>query len=502
MSPNTPKCLTAPPPGGNLRPALDAFDLAVRLEMEGVTDEVARVEFGSSSTFALARERLHTVIGGDYPVTKPPEKPRLAQFFNGVAFALPILICTITSLLYRISLWGGDLSADLATAVAIGTISSFLVTGGIIQASARRTLFQIQCEQWDEACTTCYHWTFLGVKGLLATLALGWALNQYFRWLPTPIDGVALAFHLFLGLLWLAGGTLYVLEMSWAVGAAVLAGIGVVASLHWGAGVSLLGAQLAGVAATAAIAFAVSGITMRRKRKQKGRGEHFSLRVAHKIGPYFLYGSCYYLFLFADRILAWTAQTTTASLPLQFRGDYETALDIAMIAFIVQAGWVHMSVLAFYRRMNTAQEGFNVRESVAFNAELRRFYWRRAVWFLPAASALGLATYSIAVHYGLLPTEGMRKVAGVAVASYPLLVFGLWNTSLFFALSRPEGALRSILASLVVNVIVGYACSRVGQYDSAVYGFAAGSAVFAILTTVTYLRLSRSLDYRHFASAA
>ncbi len=499
---NSPNCLTAPSPTGTLRPALDAYDLAVRLEMEGVTDEVARTEFGLPSTFALARKQLCNVTGGDYAATKPAEKSRLAQLFNGVTFAIPVLICTITSLLYRISLWGGDLSADLATAVAIGTISSFLVTGGIIQASARRTLFQLQCEQWDEARATCYHWTLLGIKTLVGTLGLGWAFNQYFRWLPTPIDWIALAFHLFLGLLWLACGILYALEMGWAVGAAVLAGIGVVASLHLGGGWPLLGAQLFGVAATAAIAFAVAAIVMRRNRKKQGRGEHFSLRVAHKIAPYFLYGSCYYLFLFSDRILAWTSHATSSSLPLQFRGDYETALDIAMIAFIGQAGWVHMSVLAFYRHMNAAQSGFNVREAAAFNAELQRFYLRRAAWFLPVAVALGLATYSIAVHYGLLPTEAMRKVAAVAVASYPLLVFGLWNTSLFFALSRPAGALGSILASLMVNLIVGYTCSRVGQYENAVYGFAAGSAVFAILTTVGYLRLSRTVDYSHFASAA
>lgn len=499
---NTPNCLTAPSQTGSLRPALDAHDLAVRLEMEGVTDEVARTEFGFPSTFALARGHLHTVIGGDYPIAKPAEKPRLGQFFNGVAFAIPVLICTITSLLYRLSLWGGDLSADLATAVAIGTISSFLVTGGIIQASARRTLFQLQCEHWDEARATCYHWTLLGIKTLVGTLGLGWALNQYFRWLPTPIDAVALSFHFFLGLLWLACGILYVLELGWAVGAAVLAGIGVVALLHLGGRMALLNAQLLGVVFTAAIAFALAGIAMRRKRKQQGRGEHFSLRVAHKVAPYFLYGSCYYLFLFSDRILAWTSHATASSLPLQFRGDYETALDIAMIAFIAQAGWVHMSVLAFYRHLNTAQSGFDIRQATAFNAELLRFYLRRAAWFLPVAIALGLATYLIAVHYGLLPTEAMRKVAAVAVASYPLLVFGLWNTSLFFALSRPAGALGSILASLLVNLMVGYACSRIGQYDDAVYGFAAGSAVFAILTTVGYLRLSRTVDYSHFASAA
>ncbi len=485
-----------------MRPVLDVYDLAVRLELEGITDSVAASDYGYSSTVQMANGHLKALLQKDRPLHKPLAKPGWVQFLNGIAFAIPVLICTVTTLMYHFSLWGGDLTSEMAAAVAIGTICSFVATGGIIQASARRTLYQIHMGNWDAAIFTCFNWTVVGVKVLAASLAAGWILNQYFAWLPYPIDWVAMSFHMILGLLWLACGILYVLELSWAVGGTVLAGIATVALLHKGFALPLLYSQLIGIAITALLSFALAAFVLARKRKHKVSVEFISLRIAHDMTPYFLYGCVYYLFLFADRFLAWTSDTAASMLPLHFRGDYETALDIAMIAFIVQAGWVHMSILAFYRRLNTSEANFTVSQSTGFNTDLKRFYFKRAGMFLPCAAAIGFMVYTGAVQFGLLPTAQMQKVAGVAVAAYPLLVLGLWNSSLFFALSRPVSPLISVVAGLAANVIIGYLFSRVGTYNDAVYGFAAGSAVFAILTTILYLRLSRSVDYSHFASAA
>ena len=342
----------------------------------------------------------------------------------------------------------------------------------------------------------------LGVGVALAVLVTGWLLNQYFRWLPYPMDWVALSFHLGLSLLWLACGTLYVLDLSAAVGGAVIVGIAAVAFLHRFLGQPLLVSQFAGILVTAALSFLIAALALRRKARWKSEGEFLSARILHGVAPYFVYGVCYYLFLFADRLLAWTAQTTAFTMPIRFLGEYETALDIAMVAFVIESGWVHLSMLSFYRQLNNGQAHNSAADSPAFNRELRNYYFRRGAIFLPLATVTGFLTYGVAMHFGVLPTPGMQKVAVIAVASYPLLVWGLWNVGLFFALSRPRNALIAITAALSVNVGLGYLFSRVGNYNDAVFGFAVGSLVFALLTTVLFLRLCRTIDYCHFASAA
>jgi len=286
------------------------------------------------------------------------------------------------------------------------------------------------------------------------------------------------------------------------VAGAVVLGVGAVAFLHLRLDLPLLVSQLIGVVVTAAICFGVAAAVLRRKWGRNGDGEFLTARIAHGVAPYFLYGSFYHLFLFADRFLAWTAGTGASSLPFQFRGDYETALDIAMIAFVAEAGWVHMSMLAFYRRLNASQSRLDVGESNLFNRELRRFYCLRMGVFLPSAGVVGYLTYFTALRFGLLPTPQMREVASVALAAYPLLVLGLWNAGLFFALSRPYSALVAVIVGLGVNLSTGYLLSRVGSYQDAVYGFAAGSVVFAAVTTIQFIRLCRSVDHNHFASAA
>jgi hypothetical protein len=62
--------------------------------------------------------------------------------------------------------------------------------------------------------------------------------------------------------------------------------------------------------------------------------------------------------------------------------------------------------------------------------------------------------------------------------------------------------LYSAAAGLLVDLGCGYLLSRVGSYHHAVYGFAAGSAVFAILTTVQFLKHTRSIDHHHYAASA
>ena len=504
MRTELPDCLKPASKEGKRKPALDVYDLAVRLELDGITDAVAWNEYGFRSTLSMAKTHFGGELRKHQPAATQKKRVAILEYLNGISFAIPVLLCALSTLLCRLSLWGGDLSPDAAAAVAIGTVSSFIATGGIVQVSARRALFLIHTGDWESAAHACRMWSIGGI-GVVAVWAFaGWLFNLYFRFLPFPLDWVAIAFHFALGLLWLACGVLYVLEKNLLVGAAVVIGIAIVAVCNRMLGLPLLVSQLIGILITGALCAKTASVVLRSKssRSWKPDGAFLSSRIVHILAPFFVYGCLYYLFLFADRWVAWTAQTAANSLTFQFRGDYETALDAAMIAFVIQVGWVHTSMLTFYERIRIGQARHTVLDVVLFNEEMFHFYVRRVGAFLPFSAFTGWIVYWAANRLQLLPSANMREVALVALAGYPLLVLGLWNTGMFFALSRPRFVLAPAAAGLFVDVTSGYLLSRIGDYHYAVYGFAAGSAVFGILTTWMFLDHTRTIDHHHYASSS
>src|SRR4051794_26183526 len=131
MSTSLPQCLQ--PESGQWSAPLDARDLAVRLEMEGVTDGVAQVDYGFEDAWQMAITLLPSLPAAERGRNTPP-KPVIAwrEYAKGAAFAVPIAVSGLSMLLFRLSLWGGDLTSSEATAIGVATIVSFIVTGGYV----------------------------------------------------------------------------------------------------------------------------------------------------------------------------------------------------------------------------------------------------------------------------------------------------------------------------------------------------------------------------------
>ncbi|MCL5743039.1 MAG: exopolysaccharide Pel transporter PelG [Acidobacteria bacterium] len=500
----TPDCLNPQNRANSLSPPLDVFDLSVRLETEGVTDTVARGTYGYASTWDMA--------DAHYPVPAPPraaaaERGSLVggwvEYFRGASFALPLLICCAAMLVFHFSLWGGALEPEAAVAVAVGTLGSFVVSGGFIQAMARRGLFYFGCGQFRMCAASSRQWLIWGAGATTVICLLGMVANASFDWMPASYAGLAAVFFLGLSFFWLAIGLLYILKQNLLVSASVLIGIAVVVLLHAVLKAALLPSQVAGL--LGAIAFAVFAFTARMGdhiRRDSGKERPLLLaREVYLAWPYFVYGFLYYLFLFADRILAWTAGTETAPFAIQFRGDYETALDIGLFAFMLQVGWVHYALTTYHRRLKVSLGAFSVSQADAFSRDIKRFYGKTTLWFFPVAAITTLATYFLADQTGFLEGPLIRTAAMWSLLGFPFLVVGLWNASLLFALSRPMEVLISIGSACLANLALGYLASRVGSYQDAIMGFAAGALLFAVVSGVYCLRTFRRLDYYQYTAA-
>jgi hypothetical protein len=485
-----------------LQPPLDAFDSAVRLEVQGVTDEVAQSEFGYADTFAMARANP----GCDQAPAEACVEPAanwLVAYFRGVSFAIPVLMCALSMYLLGYSLWGGDVPGAFASAIAVGTVSSFLVTGGVIQGMARRSLFYFTTGAVGAGAGACLQWCGAGVVALTTTGVLGLALNANFGWMPPHLAGIAVAFHASLGLLWLSCGVLYILDRSTALGVVTLAGLAAVWLFSRVGQWPLVGAQIGGilVATTAAAGLSVWAL---RRRLGNARVMYPATSVSRTVylaGPYFLFGLLYYFFLFLDRLLAWTAATGSLPMPLWFRGDYEVPLDVALVAFVLTVGWVHPSLLRFQASVSRLRRQSSIAQLDAFHRDAKREYWRRSVGMLGWGVGVTAAVWVLAAWWGVPGGAHSLTLTAWGLVGYLALAFGLWNTSLLFSLSLPKPILQAIGLAVVIDLALGYVLTRVFSYEAAVGGFAAGAAVFAVMSARGALARLRSLDYFHYAAA-
>ena len=499
-----PPCLEPPADGSPWEPPLDRCDVVVRLETAGITDEVARREYGYRDAWRLA-EACFTWLRM-FPASRPPQRrrPAAVEYLTGLSFAAPLVLCCLAMAWFGFSLWGGDVSPQLAAAVGLGTVSSFVTTGGIVQAMARRALFFLGVRDGTTAEAICRKWVALGAVCLAACGLALLALCHFYQWLPAPFDWIAFAFHLSLGLLWLATGILHMLERNlWSMVAAVV-GIGLVVLLHRGWGASLELAQSAGIAAAAAFAFAASSVILRARRRAHG-GRPRSLSPAldlYLTWPHFLFGTLYFLLIFSDRLLAWTVPDLAAASPVQFRGDYETALDLALIGFLLQAGMVRAATIAFFRNLAGAQKQHGIAARSTFLQRMRRAYLRSTAGFLLLGAATSASVYAGAWHVGMPGGPRSAAILLCALLGGSLLVTGLWNASLLSRLSLPVDVVTAIAPAVVVDWVIGYSLTRLASYHYAAAGFLAGACYFAVLTTRSLLRRLKRLDYYYFASSS
>ena len=483
-------------------PPLDARDVRIRLESQGVSNAVA-AERGYAGVRAMAEAQFADSWYEPIPRPEPAlAKPWFAEYMRGIAFALPLALSGLAMLVLRFSLWGGNLPPDVGAALAVGTVASFIVSGGFVQAMARRGVFFMGTKEPRVCFESTLDWLGLGALALALTACLGLSLNAYFNWLEIDIALMATAFLLGLGVFWLATGILYMLDRSVEVMIAMAMGLALVVILYRGLHVPLMLAQSIGVvvAALAAIGWGVRRLLTSVNSSHNPTGKEPLTRKLLSVAPYFMYGIVLYSFLFADRMTAWTAQAGQSG--LVFRSDYEAAVNVALFSFVLQVGCVRVFGTAYRHLIDYGPAAIRASQIVEFNESALRFYRDCLKKFTLVALISTLVVYLGAWRLGVFGKPGIQYVALWALAACPLLVWSLWNVNLLFSLSRPWAVLGAFAVALPVNLAAGYLLSRLASYHSSAVGYALGSVVLFVLSTRTATRTLERCDFHNFTSGA
>ena len=501
----------------------DLWEVAAHLEVSGIRDIDAYQEFGCADVFALA-ERIFALAQENQSVAprpSPGQAPLFWRFFksyfSGLLFSMPMAAQIFAMLLFGYSLWAWvDFSLREATAIGLGTVTSFLVSGGFAQAIARRGLFYIHQKEDILTKKVSYRLFLVGLATVSAIGLLFFLVNVVFELLSTEMALYAQLYYFLLSILWISFSILYMLRQQLLFTLITVIGILLVhiavLLLNW----PMIAAQSMGLIA-AIVVSTLSGWVILQRRAKRAWGE-FAVSdlprvsmLVYSTAPYFFYGTLYFAFLFADRIIAWSSDNGRGLIPyvIWFDTRYELGMDWALFCFVLTVGVLEFTIQEFSERIVPSQRSARADGFENFNRRFTRFYYSHLALFLIASIVSIVGAFWGMIYLrrtGLFPFIEVffnpltESVFWWAAVGYVLLVWGLFNSVFLFALSRPAFVLRSLAPALALNLIIGFILSRAVRYDLAVVGLTAGSLVFMLLSGYYTRRTFRKLDYFYYAA--
>lgn len=511
---------------------LSVWAVAATIESLGVRDIDAREEFGCDSVFDLAeavydtiKEELAEERAGNGPADGQDSKDgiwkELGLFFKhygqGLLFSLPMLSQVAAVLVFRYSLWAWlEFNEAQATLVAFGTITAFIITGGFIQSLGRAVSGYVSSENYYLAYLATFKMMRLGTLSIIGVAVLFFLLNIVIPFYPQSMMLLGLIYMVLISLLLLAAGVLYALEQRVMILVNIVLGtlvviagmdmfhLGIYFSQWIGMGVTVL--LLAGYA------YFFFRIKLRFSRQDLQKQELPAPAVRYYINyRYFVYGTAYFLFLFLDRIMAWTAGPPPPPYIMWFNTPYELGMDWALISLVLSIAVLEYSVNAFSKALMPVQKRVRLSQLENFNHYFRRFY-RRQLGLILVVGLLSIAVTffginSLRIYQQEVPeirdffaNPMTTRVFWMAAAAYIFMIAGLLHTLFFFTLNRPAYSMYSLLGGLAVNFVIGYLCSRIFSLEYAAVGLIAGSFTFALISGLIARKFYKRLDFYYYSA--
>ncbi|MBF0319544.1 MAG: hypothetical protein HQL01_07060 [Nitrospirae bacterium] len=499
---------------------IDKWEITALLETNGYRDVDAATDYKVPDLFALA-ELLYVYINS--PAYKPKEikveKSNIVirvvkNYLKGMLFAVPMIIQIVSMTIVGFGIWSSiDFTLRDATVIAFATLLALALTGGITQIIGRKGMFYLKM---DENILAANITRTLYLVGLLQLLILSVAfviINLFAKLFPSDMFMLFIAYFVLLSVFFTALAIFYMLEAYFTISLIVFSGLVFVYIFYLVLGFSIFVSQYLSLIFAIVIANAASFYRMA-KLKRESKSEGFALprpaALVYTIYPYFIYGSFYFAFIVMDRLLAWTTGDHYLPYFVWFNYPYEVGLDWALIPLIftiaLEEVFIYELGVFAYRKINE----FKSLEVAYFNNHFKRVYYIAALTFLLMGILSVIFAYYIPFIFSY--NEGFFKFLSVffnkihilvfflASTGYIFLSWALLNCIIFFAYSRPDFAIKSIIFGTLTNFLVGMVASRAFSYYYAVLGLTIGGFVFAAVSTYYGLRFFKRYDYYYYSA--
>lgn len=396
---------------------ISMWAVAATIESLGVRNVDAKTDYGYESVFELGEEVYKRIKSKETDSAFTDEEDdefkfggigRTLKLFAkhytaGMVFSMPMLSQIIAIIVFEYALWAWfDFNEAQATVVALGTMISFILTGGFIQTLGRLvSKYKGEGNYYLAAKATIAVMKIAIPFVFISALAI-FGINLILPFYPQQLIILSMIYMVLISLLLLSASILFATEQRFMILMGIVSGtIFVIFGMDF-AGLGIYMSQWLGIL-TATVIISVYAYIYYKLKIRALRQELFKQSLPegevsyYNTYRYFVYGFCYFTFLFMDRLMAWSAGPPPPEYIIWFNTPYELGMDWALISLVITIAMLEFSVHSFSRNLIPAQKKAVISKIKLFNRFFRRFYIKQIMLLLAVGGISILVTY-----YGVL----------------------------------------------------------------------------------------------------
>jgi len=485
-------------------------EMAALLESLGYNDRSANA-MGYPNIFALAEYLFERLQQDPEPVNgRNRERERwgalaeftyaLRKFSLSLAYAIPWMALLALEYLKPNAL---NVAPELGGALSLALIASLIATGGFIQMISRSGGFYYGLKEPVLARHMCMKLLNLGLTSSLLLGLLGMLVGAYFHVFAGSYLLLAAINFIALSVLWMFCAVLSVQGMGWCVLLVFLASALICAFIRMATGASntLLLTLWPVTAVLCAMGTAFIGFHFSEKKAGTARNSarpRFGV-LSISLLPFFLYGTFYFSFLFADRLAAGSAVPWVSGLSFGIDPAYKRGMDLVLLAFLITAAVVEYLGDSFLRFWRGQAAELPQTRSKELMARLRRRHVKAMgiifAMFVVVASG---AWFAFSRLSGAPLPARLLQTAVLGGLGYLMLSIALHEIVILSSVNSTSLAMIAAAFGLTVNLVTGYALSHYWGVQYAAAGLLAGSAVLLWICNAAVRQVLRRPDY-HYA---
>jgi len=508
--------------------------IAATIESYGLRDIDIKTDYGFSSILALSEylfirinntentelknvnqinaeakdyKRIHlsSYVGGR-------SKLFIRDYSTGLIHLFPILIQIATIIVFGFSLWTFTGFNDLqSTAVVFGVIIGLVSTGGFVQIIGKEVSFYWYNRDFRMARSIIKRVLILGMQSIITLFVLIIAINFFMPLYPILFIGIVFGYAFLIGLLILVVAPLYTIKKRFIISVAISLGTLLSLWLHLKTKIPTYFVHWIGIVTSLSIPLLYLRYFFTKKIKLNIGISQAVPKITYTIYKninHFFYGVLVYVFIFMDRIIAWSSHSGR-NIPyvIYYEKDYEIGMDIAILVFFFLAGVLEYSIASFTRHVDYFQHTKKYDEITKFNKGMTKLYKNSIKLFIGSSLIIFLLLYLVITQPWGYESSFNQTVSSISLEvcvigglGYLFLTFGMLNVLYLFTLNKHEKPVRSIVIACVINLITGVLASRIISYEYASIGMLIGAIVFAVLTTRTIHNFFKNIDYHYYAA--
>jgi hypothetical protein len=217
--------------------------------------------------------------------------------------------------------------------------------------------------------------------------------------------------------------------------------------------------------------------------------------------PFYVYGTVYFSFLFADRLTAGSAVSWVSGLSFGIDAAYKKGTDLVLLAFLVTAALVEYladSFLRFWQRLATELPQ-DAKERLMVSLGRRHSKSMLVIFTAFVVIALS-AWFAFSRSDSLVPAPRLLQTAVLGGLGYLMLSIALLEIIILASVNAISMASLAVAVGVAVNLLIGYGLSHLWGVQFAAAGLLVGSAVVLWIANAAVRRVLHHPDYHYSIS--